>query len=172
VPQHPVGHRPDDVSALGLGHRQLPSAGRLGRHHADARQPLTAHLDEHGRGRGIGPGCRLHHQLERRDALGGLGREGGVQHQPLGEVRLVADGEDVGTLVEDDVLLVASDGDVPGAVQQRRLVPEGGIDGLDRHARALRDVGNGRVPVPPLDEKVAGRADDQGARLLSLLPAA
>ncbi len=96
----------------------------------------------------------------------------GVQHEPLGEIGLVADGQHLGPLVEDDVLVVAADRDVPGLVQQRRLVAEGGVDRLDRHAGGAGDVGHGGAAVALLDEQVAGRPHDRRPGLLRLCLAA
>ncbi|MEJ7721703.1 MAG: hypothetical protein WKF58_15280 [Ilumatobacteraceae bacterium] len=125
-----------------------------GRHHGHPRQPLPPHLLEHGRRGGFRLGGRLHHQLERGDARRGLGGEGGVEHQALGEVRLVADRDDLGPLVEDDVLIVTADGDVPGLVEQRRLVAERRVDRLHGHSRRAGDVGDRGAAVALLDEEV------------------
>ena len=73
MPQHPVGHRPDDVAALFFRDRELAGVGCFGGHDADPDEALLAHLLEHRRGCRVSAGSGLDHELERRDSLGGLG---------------------------------------------------------------------------------------------------
>jgi hypothetical protein len=111
----------------------------------------------------------LHHQLERRDALGGARRDRGVHHQPLGEVGFGPHRPHLWPLVEHDVLLVTPDRDVPGPVQHVRLGAEGAVDRLDRDASGAPDVGDRGAAVPLLEEEVTRCAHDQALGLGRLL---
>ena len=160
MPEHAVGGGPDDVPALLFRHRELPGPGCLGGHHPDADQALATHLLDHCAGGRLGPGGGLHHQKERRDALGGPRRHLGMEDQASPEVGLGPERTDLVPLVEHDLLVVATDGDVPGPVEELGLGAEGGVDGFRRDAGRGCDGRDGGSSVPLFEEEPGGRRHD------------
>src|SRR5690606_27519476 len=91
-----------------------------------------------------------------------------VRPEPASEVRLASYGGNLRAFVEQDLLIVSADGDVPGSVQERGLGAERGVDGLHRHAGCGCDVGHRRAAEPLLDEQVPRRTDDHRSVLVRL----
>ena len=70
--------------------------------------------------------------------------------------------------MEDDLVVISADGDVPSPVQQCRLVPKGRIDGLGGDPGWLGDLRDGRSAVALCDEEIVRSAQDGPLCLLSL----
>jgi hypothetical protein len=120
-------------------------------------RPEAAHL-------GVGRGRDREHLRDR-----GHAREHGpgavdVAAQVLGRRRRGERLAEPRPLERRDRLVVAGDGDVDDLLEQRALVPEREVDGLDGDAGARRDLLQRRRAVAALDEQLAGRFDDPPPR--------
>ena len=97
---------------------------------AETDEPLPVDLGQHVGGSWLRPRCAQEGSGEGRDPMGGSGEKDGLHLQPLREIRLGYEGPHLRSLVEEDLLVVPTDGDVPRSVQQRDLIAKRGVDQL------------------------------------------